>query len=131
MNSPDSDAALDAAHPYRAVAAWAARALGAPAPAGEGQGTLEVSDPQRAIFALDFLLNEPMLAVRRALAEALNGARTADEVAQVILSFPDWPAPQVTLALLDPVRASLRLLRLRGGAPRLAATLPEIGRAHV
>ncbi|WP_155299959.1 sensor domain-containing diguanylate cyclase [Deinococcus kurensis] len=62
---------------------------------------------------------------RRALAEALNGARTADEVAQVILSFPDWPAPQVTLALLDPVRASLRLLRLRGGAPRLVATLPD------
>ena len=36
--APVADAALDAAHPYRAVAAWAARTLGAPAPAGEGQG---------------------------------------------------------------------------------------------
>ena len=67
--APVADAALDAAHPYRALAAWAARTLGTPAPASEGQGTLEVSDPQRAIFALDFLLNEPLLAVRRALAD--------------------------------------------------------------
>ena len=68
--APVADAALDAAHPYRAVAAWAARALGAAVPAGQGQGTLEVSDPQRAIFALDFLLNEPLLTVRRALSDA-------------------------------------------------------------
>ncbi len=63
--------ALDApAHPYRAVAAFAARAFGVAAPAGEGQGTMICNDPQRAIFALDFMLNEPTRIVR----EALDGA---------------------------------------------------------
>lgn len=54
--------------PFRAVAEFAARAFGVRCGAAEERSTLEVSDPQRAVFALDFLLNESNLAVKEALA---------------------------------------------------------------
>lgn len=56
--------------PWRALAAYAARALGAPEPSAEGQGEMKCNDPQRAVFAMDFLLNEPARALREALAAA-------------------------------------------------------------
>lgn len=56
--------------PFRAVARFAARAFGVADAATDERSTLEVSDPQRAVFALDFLLNESNLAVKEALAAA-------------------------------------------------------------
>ena len=56
--------------PFRAVARFAARAFGIECPPAEERSRLEVSDPQRAVFALDFLLNEANLAVRESLAAA-------------------------------------------------------------
>jgi len=66
-----TDPAADAGdRPFRAVAQLAAHAYGIPSGAVEERSTLEVSDPQRALFALDFLLNESNLAVKEALAAA-------------------------------------------------------------
>jgi hypothetical protein len=59
--------------PFRAVARFAARAFGVACPPAEERSRLEVSDPQRAVFALDFLLNESNLAVRESLAAAGAG----------------------------------------------------------
>lgn len=76
--------------PFRAIARFAARSFGIDCPPAEERSRLEVSDPQRAVFALDFLLNETNLAVREALtaagvpegAEREKVARAAVEDAQ-------------------------------------------------
>jgi hypothetical protein len=67
--------------PFRAVARFAARAFGVDCPPAEERSRLEVSDPQRAIFALDFLLNGASSKLREALAQAelpADGAATVD-----------------------------------------------------
>lgn len=70
--------AEEAAHPARCIATLAQRALtGRPAPF-EGHGTLRFLAPQRSIYALDFLLNEPTLILRTAL-ERLPAADIAPD----------------------------------------------------
>lgn len=59
------------ARPYRAVAQFAARALGLECAVGEERSTLPVTDPQSAIFAMDFLLNESNLIIMQALESTL------------------------------------------------------------
>ena len=59
----------------------------------------------------------------RTLPEALNGAQHLDEVAQVILTHPDWQALGVQLALFDPVGATLRVLQAGLHEPDLHRTL--------
>ena len=53
--------------PFRAVAQYAARAWGVNCPVAEERSTYRVTNPQQAIHALDFLLNEPSMIVRRAI----------------------------------------------------------------
>ncbi len=55
--------------PMRRVARFASAALGVPTQSDEGHGSLQVADPQMAIFALDFLLNQPTLTLNEALAK--------------------------------------------------------------
>jgi hypothetical protein len=66
--------------PFRAVAEIAARAFGVRSGATEERSTLEVSDPQRAVFALDFLLNESNLAVK----EAVDGCGLPEDRTPVV-----------------------------------------------
>jgi hypothetical protein len=54
--------------PMRRVARFASAALGVPTQSDEGHGSMKVADPQMAIFALDFLLNQPTLTLNEALA---------------------------------------------------------------
>ena len=75
--------------PFRAVARFAARAFGVDCPPAEERSRLEVSDPQRAIFALDFLLNESNLAVREALAGAIAGTGATDDREKVARAAVD------------------------------------------
>lgn len=79
-----STTAAEAARPARCAAVLAARAMATAQPSEEGQGTLQISDPQRAIYALDFLLNEPNHIVREALARASAADLTSDRVAAVL-----------------------------------------------
>jgi hypothetical protein len=94
--------------PYRAVAQFAARSFGVPCPSADARSRLEVSTPQRAVFALDFLLNESSLAVREALAAAMpegdraRAARAA--VATDVLSLPR--GAQVPDPLAEAMRAA-------------------------
>lgn len=75
--------------PWRAAAVFAATALGADCEpsvfTSPGQGTMTASDPQRAVYALDFVLNEANHIVKEALAQCP----------------PEDIAPERVLALLD------------------------------
>jgi hypothetical protein len=66
-----TDATLGAdTRPFRAVAAFAARTYGVECPVREERSTVLANDPQRAIYALDFLLNGASSRLREALAQA-------------------------------------------------------------
>lgn len=66
--------------PFQRIARYAATALGTSAPSAEGQGSLKIEDTQMAIFALDFLLNEPNLRLQAALAQCDATAIAPDRV---------------------------------------------------
>jgi hypothetical protein len=78
-------AAEGADRPYRAVARFAARAFGMECGLTGERSTLEVSTPQRAEFAMDFLLNESNLIVGKALAACLP-AEGRDKVARAAIN---------------------------------------------
>ncbi len=79
-----SATAAEAERPARCAATLAARAMATAPPSAVGQGTLQISDPQRAIYALDFLLNEPNHAVREALERASAAELTPERVMSVL-----------------------------------------------
>jgi hypothetical protein len=76
--------AEEAAHPARCLARLAQRACTGRAGADDPHGTLRFLAPQRAIYALDFLLNEPALILRTAL-ERLPAADIAPERVATVL----------------------------------------------
>ena len=77
-----TDATIGAeSRPFRAIAAYAARTYGVESPVAGERSTVKANDPQRAIFALDFLLNGASSKLREALAQAelpADGAATVD-----------------------------------------------------
>jgi hypothetical protein len=107
--------------PYRAVARFAARAFGIDCPPAEERSRLEVSSAQRAVFALDFLLNGASHLLREPLAAAMpEGDRAAAARAAVsadVLSIPR--GAQVP----DPLAAAMRAAPSVDRAALVAAAL--------
>jgi hypothetical protein len=77
--------ACDAERPVLMASRAAAMAMAAPEPNPEGHGSMEFSTPQRAIYGLDFLLNESNRQVRLAL-EGIEGVTPEAVVAALRLS---------------------------------------------
>ena len=87
-NAVTQPAAEGSARPYRAVARFAARAFGIECTLGEEQSTMPVADPQGALFALDFLLNESNLIINQALTTAL-GDGNRERIARAAIASAD------------------------------------------
>ena len=68
--------------PFRAVARSAARAFGVDDPMPAERSTYTVTRPDQAVFALDFLLNEPSMLVRKALEAAVPADADRAKVAR-------------------------------------------------
>jgi len=106
-------AAEGSARPYRAVARFAARAFGIECTLGEERSTLPVVDPQGALFALDFLLNESNLIMTQALAPAL-GDGNRERIARAAIATADSTtsrAAQLPDALSRAMQASASIDR--------------------
>lgn len=106
-------AVADRDRPFRAVARFAARAFGVADPTAEERSTLAISDPQRAVFALDFLLNEPNLILRTALGPAIPEAGRAAAAREAIADALSTTSrsSRIREPLLDAMRASATLDR--------------------
>ena len=112
-NAVTQPAAEGSARPYRAVARYAARAFGIACTLGEEQSTMPVADPQGALFALDFLLNESNLIITQALTSAL-GDGNRERIARAAIASADSTtarAAQIPDALSRAMQSSASLDR--------------------